>query len=100
MALRRPSSRSKRASSMWGLELRRLRASCFATEVGTRELEIQRPAREGAEGRGAEEGRCARGEARPPTAPALRSRQRPAWRNRLAKPPEGVKCTVFDSWRC
>jgi len=52
MALRRPSSRSKRASSMWGLELRRLRAACFATEAGARELEIQRPAREGAEGRG------------------------------------------------
>jgi len=29
-----------------------------------------------------------------------RPRQRPAWRNRLAKPPEGVKCTVFDSLGC
>ena len=29
-----------------------------------------------------------------------RPRQRPAWRNRLAKPPQGAKCTVFDSWGC
>ena len=50
VALRRPSLSSKRVSSM--LRHRGRRA---------RELQLRRPACEGAEGRGAEEGRCARG---------------------------------------